>query len=248
MYHLVSFNLNPAFREFSVTPQKFNRQMWWLNHLGYKSINLDSLLEWRKGNRQFPEHPIILTFDDGFKDTYKYAPGTLIKYSQTAVFYLVVGKIGDKSNWIPEDGRDIPLMNWEEVHQLHSSGFQIGSHTMSHPRLNEIPGDVCRQEIAESKIILDEFLGKNVDHFCYPYGSYNEDVKEIVAETGYSSATSTKEGLSDWDDDPFTLKRIDINSNDNLLDFIFKLKFGRNVKHFIRSEFKLRKIFRDYKN
>ncbi len=182
MYHLVSSCLYKNFREYTIQTDVFKKQMRWIHRLGYKSITLDTYQDWKDGNKMISGRPIIITLDDGYKDCLKYAVPILTMYSLSAVFYLVVDKIGDKSTWNSMESNDIALMDWEGVHEIQSSGFQIGSHTMSHPRLINLSEKSCRKEIFDSKINLENKLGIEIKHFCYPYGLYNEQVRQIVAE------------------------------------------------------------------
>ena len=127
-------------------------------------------------------------------------------------------------------------MDWKDVHHLKSSDFQIGSHTMQHPKLVELSLDICHKEVYDSRISLEDHLGCEIRHFCYPFGMQNDSVKTIVAESGYSTACSTRSGLSDLYDDAFALRRIEINGYDSLFDFICKLKFGRTLKDYMRRK------------
>jgi len=204
---------------------------------GYVPINLDSLLEYRSGRSPLPSRPIIITFDDGFQNIVEYAVPILQARGFTAVFYLVAGLVGKSSRWIlPELGIECPLMDWNAARQLERGRFQCGSHTMSHPRLATLDPASCSHELLKSRCLLEDRLGHEVRHLSYPFGSFNDRVRSMVAETGYRSACSTQKGISGPDDDCLALHRIPVKGQDSLLDFICRLHTIRTVNELLRSK------------
>jgi peptidoglycan/xylan/chitin deacetylase (PgdA/CDA1 family) len=236
MYHQVTPRPLPVFRKYAVTPQAFAAQMNWLALAGYIPINLDVLLSHRSGRSTLPSRPIIITFDDGFQDCIDYAVPILQAHGFTAVFYLVAGLIGQTSQWLfQERGLELPLMDWTAVRRLQAAGFQCGAHSMSHPRLTHLPPVACRNELLESRRLLEDHLGHEVRHLAYPHGSFNEGVRAIVAEAGYHSACSVRIGLSAPDDDPLALPRVPVCGQDSLLDFICRLHTARTLGEVLHS-------------
>lgn len=237
MYHQVSPKPLLALRTYTVTPKAFAAQMAWLALTGYVPINLDNLLEYRSGRGSLPSRPIIITFDDGFQSIVEYAVPILQARSFTAVFYLVAGLVGKSSRWIlPELGIECPLMDWNAARQLERGGFQCGSHTMSHPRLVTLDPAACSHELLKSRCLLEDRLGHEVRHLAYPFGSFDDRVRAMVAETGYRSACSTQKGLSGPNDDRFALHRIPVKGQDSLLDFICRLHTTRTVNELLHSK------------
>ena len=83
--------------------------------------------------------------------------------------------------------------------------FEIGAHTLSHPRLSAIGDDEARAEIAGSKKVLERTLGKPVTSFCYPGGDFQEKHTAMVRDAGFSLARTTERFRTDAGADPFTL-------------------------------------------
>jgi peptidoglycan/xylan/chitin deacetylase (PgdA/CDA1 family) len=79
---------------------------------------------------------------------------------------------------------------------------------VTHPRLTRIAVEQAREEIVSSKRRLEDEFGVRVDHFCYPFGDWNERIAAMVAEAGYRSAVSTDVGINTRATNPFALKRI----------------------------------------
>lgn len=76
-----------------------------------------------------------------------------------------------------------------QIRELSDSGLCcIGSHTVTHPRLDKLTPEEQRYEISTSKNKLEAIVGKQVEHFAFPYGCYNAATVPIVAECGYKTA------------------------------------------------------------
>jgi peptidoglycan/xylan/chitin deacetylase (PgdA/CDA1 family) len=119
--------------------------------------------------------------------------------------------LGKTSEWQKGSG-ELPgiLMDKTQVKDWLASGQEIGSHTLTHPRLTQISPLQAREEIFASKKRLEDAFGKAIEHFCYPYGDWNPEIREIVREAGYASGCTTKFGVNTPEADPFALKRITV--------------------------------------
>jgi peptidoglycan/xylan/chitin deacetylase (PgdA/CDA1 family) len=224
MYHQVTPNPMPQFRRYTVTSARFAAQMNWLAFAGYTTISLDDLCAWRTQRASLPKRPIIITFDDGYQECVEHSVPQMARHGFTAIFYLVAGLSGGASSWLlPELGCEFPLLDWKTARQLLKSGFYCGAHTMSHPRLADVSASACCGELLDCRRVLEDQLSVEVRHLAYPYGSYDENVRQIAAEAGYVSACSTRKGLSDADDDLLALHRVPVYGHDTLTDFICRL-------------------------
>jgi peptidoglycan/xylan/chitin deacetylase (PgdA/CDA1 family) len=87
-------------------------------------------------------------------------------------------------------------MSAVQLREIHALGMTIGSHTVSHPKLAALGPERQRRELADSKAALEDLLGEQVGHLCYPYGSFDLDAVRAAAETGYLSATTCLRGLA----------------------------------------------------
>ncbi|MBC7368185.1 MAG: polysaccharide deacetylase family protein [Undibacterium sp.] len=152
---------------------------------GYRTANLGETRP-AVGNaaRKF-----VITFDDGYVNVLRYAAPVLARHGFTAIQFIVAGGIGGSNAWdIAEGERATPLMDAAQIGDWLAAGHEIGSHTVSHPRLTQIPAARQREEIFASKRRLEDRFGRPVRHFCYPYGDWNEAVRDLVSEAGYATA------------------------------------------------------------
>jgi peptidoglycan/xylan/chitin deacetylase (PgdA/CDA1 family) len=234
MYHEVSPKPLPSFRKYVVTPEAFAVQMKWLRTAGYVPITLDALVAHRKGVSPLSARPVIITFDDGFKQCIEHTVPILKSLGFTATYFLVAGLLGSTSQWLlRERGVELPLIDWAAARQLKAAGFQCGSHTMNHVRLADLSPAACRDELLKSRLILEERLGQEVRHLAYPFGSFNPEVRALAADAGYRSASSVRIGFSTRDDDCLALHRVPVSGQDSLIDFICRLRTAHTLKEWL---------------
>jgi peptidoglycan/xylan/chitin deacetylase (PgdA/CDA1 family) len=237
MYHQVGRRHLPSFRKYQVTPQAFASQMRWLSLTGWSSITIETLIAHRSGRCSLPPRPVVITFDDGFQDCVEHVVPILQARGFTATFYLVAGLVGKTSRWLlRERGIELPLMDWSTVRRLKASGFECGSHTMTHSRLTELSPLACRDELSMSRHVLEDYLGCEIRHLAYPFGSFNERVRDLVTETGYSSASSVKIGFATPEDDCLALHRVPISGHDSLPDFICRLRTAHDMAEWLTGK------------
>ena len=135
-------------------------------------------------------HKIEVSLDDGNKLDLRVAD-ILDKYGQKATFYIVV-------DWVGKPG----FLSWEDIKNLDKRGFEIGSHTISHPSdLKVLYDEDLHYQIQNSKDMIETVLGHEISKFCYPRGRQNERVRQVVANAGYLEARVTgKVGVTEIKD------------------------------------------------
>jgi peptidoglycan/xylan/chitin deacetylase (PgdA/CDA1 family) len=237
MYHQITPDPHPAFRPYTVSRMSFTAHMRWLAATGHTAISLDQLLVARNGRGALPPKPVVITFDDGYLECVRYAMPVLRHHGFTAIFYMVAGLAGRASEWLARElGIQIQfsLIDWDTARRLTSEGFACGSHSMTHARLTAIGEDARLFELAASRRLLEEHLGREVRHLAYPFGSSDAPLRRLVEQTGYLSACSTNPGLSGLQEDPFLLSRIDITGHDSLLDFPFRVRTGLTARAYVK--------------
>jgi peptidoglycan/xylan/chitin deacetylase (PgdA/CDA1 family) len=112
----------------------------------------------------------------------------------------------------PQEHEHYDPITWEQVRQLDPSLITIGSHTLSHPILPTIDDAALEREVNESRRVLEERLGREVDLFCYPNGSHDDRVYAHVSRS-YRAAITTNYGLAQPSSDLHRLMRIPAAAN-----------------------------------
>jgi peptidoglycan/xylan/chitin deacetylase (PgdA/CDA1 family) len=203
--------------ELSVSPSAFRRSMMYLKKRGYRTIQFGDLATLAR-RRYFPGKTVCITFDDCFEGVYRYAIPILEEFGFTATCFAVIDYmaatlwgVSASKTWRRKRQRgDIGyrLMDWNQVCDLHVRNFEIGAHTVTHPRLEELPADGVQYELAESKRRLEQRLGASVVSFAYPFGSYNHETTNLTRQAGYAVACTTQFGYVDESSDLYALPRI----------------------------------------
>lgn len=192
-------------KEYTVPPDIFDDQLKYLRDNGYTPITLDDLTTHFNFNMPLPERPVIITLDDGWENQYRYAFPIMKKYGYTGIFYIYSNPIDKKV-----------FLKWDEVKAMVAANMVIGGHTKSHPELSKIKDDVTlKQEIEDSKKIIEGKIKKPVNDFAYPFGDFNSHTVAIVRQAGYKSARTVFKGTHQTSDIVFTLHGIIVTGDFN---------------------------------
>lgn len=229
MYHMVRETSNPKEKRYCCHPKAFRRQMAYLNKAGYRVIKLEQLVDSIINGNIPPQKSIVITFDDGFRDTYENALPILCKNKFPATVFVVSRLLCQSNEWMQKEGYPKrPLLSLDELKEMAAPGISIGAHTVTHPHLTNLPSEVAAKEIENSKKELEHKLEHKVDFFAYPYGEFNSIVKSAVAQAGFKAACSAISGFNRHNEDHFALRRTAVHGTDHLWQFALKLHFGTN--------------------
>jgi peptidoglycan/xylan/chitin deacetylase (PgdA/CDA1 family) len=184
----------------SVSPKNFESQMQWLANNNYQSVDFNYFSYPYKMDKK----PILITFDDGYKDAYTNAYPILKKYKLTGVFYIITNKVGTSE-----------YLNWDMIREMQVNGMQFGSHTVKHSDLRNLSDIALVDELKTSKEKIEQELKTVIDDFCYPSGKYDDKTIAKLKEIGYKTATTVENGTANEKTDLFRIPRKRIqNSTD----------------------------------
>ena len=185
-----------------VSARLFQRQLRELATAGFQA----GLLGKCAGPQQ--EKRMVITFDDGYVNVLRHGLGALAETGFRAVQFLVPDLLGQHNRWDVAVGEaPEPMMDADQVREWLAAGHEIGSHTLTHPFLTQLAPAQAREEISASRKKLEDLFGRPIEHFCYPYGDWNEMVRDLVVEAGYKTACTTDAGINTAADSPYSLKR-----------------------------------------
>ncbi|MBI4753499.1 polysaccharide deacetylase family protein [Candidatus Desantisbacteria bacterium] len=201
-----------------VLVDKFRQQMRLLHLMGFNTISLDMLAS----GDNFPRKPIIISFDDGYQDNYLYAFPILKQYGFTATIFLVSGQISGVNQWDILRGEEpLPLVSIDEIQEMAKYGISFGGHTVTHPHLSQLDRDKAFEEIVQCKKELEEIVKQEVTAFCYPYGEFDHEVKQMVKNAGFKCACACDTEI----DDLYELRRIQVFPKTDLFGFWRKTRW-----------------------
>jgi peptidoglycan/xylan/chitin deacetylase (PgdA/CDA1 family) len=187
MYHGVGSVSEDPFGLF-VSSDRFAEQMQALRLLGLRGVSLGQLGDAMM--HQDADGLVGLTFDDGYRDVLSSAAPVLERHGFTATIFAVSRLLGGENVWDPPPRRQ--LVSETDLRDLTARGWEVGSHSLTHPRLTELDTDGLRHEVLASRAALSDVLGVEPRCFCYPYGSADADTVSAVLNAGYSYACAVR--------------------------------------------------------
>ncbi len=290
-----------------LSPQLFDSYLFVLSKY-YNFISLDQAVRMLEGDIPLQPSSIVLTFDDGYRNSLKCALPVLKKYNAPAVIYLVTDHVekqypfwfdridyalqqisgpffnvssqeyrGDfhpnnrqllkeeysklrktiKDKKLPdlemlksfsdvaecieqETGKSLQdifqsdlwcgLLTWDEVRSASSVDVTFGSHSCQHLRLGYLDAAAAMKELCLSKNTIEAQTGFSCVHFCYPDGSYSQQVALLAEQAGYRSAVTTEGGFNRVGDDLMTLRRFHVPYFGTVDDLLFRIS---GLEHFM---------------
>jgi peptidoglycan/xylan/chitin deacetylase (PgdA/CDA1 family) len=239
MYHSISdqdnLGCHPYFQT-NTKPEIFSRHMQVLADNNCRVISLSEALSLIGGvpnpEARIPKSSdhryVVITFDDGFRDFHDNAWPILKKHGFTATMFLPTGFISNERKRL--SGRD--CLTWSEVVTLAGAGATFGSHTVSHIQLYAIDRNVIQGELRESRRAIEDKLGRAIGYYSYAYAFPEHDEKFVsiyemsLREAGYLGALTTRIGTVKHGNSPYCLKRLPVNSYDDVELLRAKLEGG----------------------
>ena len=217
LYHHVA--LHQSENIYYIAPDRFERQMHLLYEWGYTTISVELMVRALKEGAALPPKPIILTFDDGGETIYTNALPILQKYGFTGTVYIVYNYVGTQN-----------YMNPDQIRGLYASGWEIGSHSLSHADLTE-RSDRQMDEIVESRRKLQSLLGVPILSFSYPFGAYDEDSVYYAHYAGYIAAMGLGNESLQGNKNLFYLYRQAVKGSDDLRTFALLLPWREDLEN-----------------
>ncbi len=189
-YHAVSPRW-PA--DVAVAPDRLTDQLQTLTDQGYRAVTFSELVSLGPDQRA-----VAITFDDGYRSVVTLAGPILNRFDIRATVFLPTDFVGAGpiawpriNRWLETDHRDeLETMSWQDARRLRDRGWEIGSHTRSHPRLTELPNDQLDEELVGSRTTCEQSLGVPCTALAFPFGDHDERVVSAAAAAGYSAAAT----------------------------------------------------------
>jgi peptidoglycan/xylan/chitin deacetylase (PgdA/CDA1 family) len=204
MYHrinVVTASTPAVTRRLTVHPAVFARQMRWLKRNGYHTITQRRLFDALMCGRPLPSRPILITFDDGYRDALYRASPVLVALGMRATAYVITSRISNG---------DVSFLGWRHLVQLERRGVEIGSHTVSHRQLPGLSDSAALGELVRSRRVLERRLGHRVPWLAYPIGAFDSRIERLARRAGYVLAVTTQHGTRQSAQRPLALPRLRI--------------------------------------
>lgn len=198
-----------------VSTSTFRAQMQALGDDGWEVVTLPALAEALGGTRVLPERSVVLSFDDGNRDTYTAAFPILEEFGYDAAVFVMTGPSGNGAEAYLPAGL---------LRELVAAGWTIAPHTRWHEILTRIPEAQAQEEIASSVAYLERELGVREPYFAYPNGEANDTVRAMLTEVGIRYAFTIQDGAVTTTSDPLALPRLRMGEDHGVERFLRRLR------------------------
>ncbi|MDC9720743.1 MAG: polysaccharide deacetylase family protein [Gammaproteobacteria bacterium] len=195
LYHHIS-STTP--RSTSLSAQEFEGHLKYLQENNYHVIDLAVAIDAVQKNQPLPNKSVVITFDDAWRDIYLQGVPLLNKYGYPFTVFV---------NTDPIDQKNRHAMTWDMLRDLKSQGVNLANHTRDHdylvrkPRYDEqwLANTLANITYAQQR--LTDELGPVPKWLAYPFGEYNNSLKNALKERGYIAFGQQSGGVaqfSDW--------------------------------------------------
>ncbi len=224
MYHRVVGDQDhtPGYA-WTVSQSQLRRQLEMLDKWGHTCISFQDYSLARIGKLTLPRKPVILTFDDGYDDVYRFALPILKEFGVRGTIFLLGDRHVKSNSWEDEPLRGAQLLNEGQIREMYEAGFEIGSHSLTHACLTKLSRDGAWEEISTSKMRLEELLDGPITVFAYPFGAVSPELERMVRSAGYDYGCGSYTGPPRFEENLFNIRRIPITSSTKAVDFAVKM-------------------------
>jgi peptidoglycan/xylan/chitin deacetylase (PgdA/CDA1 family) len=239
-YHAISPDWPAAL---STTPERFEEQLEWITRRGYVGATFEQAVTDPPAKRT-----VAVTFDDAFRSVVDRALPIMRRLGIPGSIYVPTdfpGRPGAMAwdgtdQWLggPHEG-ELRCLGWDDLRALAAEGWEVGSHTRSHPHLTRVDDETLAAELAGSRATCETELGAPCRSLAYPYGDVDRRVVEATGRAGYKVAAALPGVLSGTD--PLEWPRVGVYHRDDLRRF--RLKASRTGR-LARSSKVLRRLKR----
>ena len=218
MYHYVSelpADADVYRRDLTVSPGAFDAQLQYLDEAGYHPITLTDLYLNLTEGYPLPEKPVVLTFDDGYRDAYEVVFPKLLDHGFPATFFVLATPAHHESD---------DYLTWAQMTEMSEAGMSIQAHGRDHVDLRDRSYDFLVYQVLGIKEAIEHHTGKTPRFFCYPSGHRDSDVIKVLDSAGYWGAVTTEWGQTHGREYLFEMPRLRIQGEDTLAVFVAKLE------------------------
>ncbi|HVI39425.1 MAG TPA: polysaccharide deacetylase family protein [Anaerovoracaceae bacterium] len=208
--------------QFFISPKIFEKDLKYFKKNNYTPIFIKDLINYVDRGVPLPEKPVLITFDDGYYNTYLFAYPLLREYNMKAVI-SVLGKLTEKYSQIHNKNSYYAYLTWDDIKELSASGyFEIQNHSYDMHNFKtgrngsaQLPGESLEQyQIALNEDLgymqdkIYEVTGQRPTAFAYPLGNISKSSKDILKNMGFRATFSCREGINYITRDPDCLYRL----------------------------------------
>lgn len=213
VYHSIASEAAPAFRRWTVAPDRFACHMNHLASEGYQPLTVTEYAR-RLAASDVPSRPVVITFDDGYADFRSHALPLLRNYGLKATLFVTTGYIGGTSQWLRRVGESSrPMLSWEDLEHCAGADLEFGAHGHTHRHMDTLSVEEARADLAWGKALLESRMGRPVTSLSYPDGYSTSELRQAVADMGLEAACGVVHAMTSPADDRYNMARIIVDAD-----------------------------------
>ena len=205
-YHSIDAAPARSFASLTVDPGLFDEQLAGLREAGLEAIPFCEVPATLAAGRD----AVAISIDDGFADAGQNAAPALLARGLPATLFVPSGYVGGSSRWLRGEDGERPMLSWAALSDLAQDGFEIGSHGRLHLAADVNPTALVRRDARDSRIELEDHLGREVRSFAYPFGYHDASGRCAVREAGFAQACAVGDLAARASDDRWALPRLQV--------------------------------------
>lgn len=213
MYHSISDVTTPGYRQWTVTPSRFNEHVAALTAEGWTFSTFGAASTAMRERTGPPAKTAVITVDDGLADFHQSALATLETHRAVATLFIPTAYIGGTTRWLPGEDSYRSVLTWAQIQEAAEIGIEIGSHGHLHAPVDVGSESKILADFSMSRQILEDGLGRSVQTIAYPYGYHRAKTRRMVTAAGYSSACAVIGMPAISSDDQRALPRIPVTQD-----------------------------------
>jgi peptidoglycan/xylan/chitin deacetylase (PgdA/CDA1 family) len=221
--------------ELAITPERLEAQLELLLDRGYRGATFHNAVTAPPAPRT-----VALTFDDGFRSVAEYGFPVLARLGVPATIFVVTEFVGSRGpmswpgidQWVSTaDAGELEPISWDELRRLADAGWEIGSHTCTHPHLTRCDDATLAHELSDSRARCEERIGRPCLSLAYPFGDVDGRVARAAGDAGYVTACMLPSRLAP--PAPLLWPRVGVWHEDS--DIRFRMKISPTIRRLRRS-------------
>jgi peptidoglycan/xylan/chitin deacetylase (PgdA/CDA1 family) len=227
-YHAVSDRWPSSM---ALTEAALSAQLAYLADRGYRGATITDAVRSRPRGKT-----VVITFDDAYRSVFELAAPILRRFGFPGTLFVPTAfpatcqpmRWPGVDRWLgtPHESELIPA-SWEEIGALADSGWEIGSHTRTHPRLTQIDDEHLAEELEGSRSDCERALGRPCTSLAYPHGDEDERVVRACARAGYTVGATAPTPY--YAPRPLRWPRVGVHRQDDLAKFRSKVSRTRRI-------------------
>ena len=230
LHHVSDLPKFNSLEPYAISNSKFSELLDYIEENNFRTRNFYDIKNQKRSHKD-----VVITFDDCSSELLNFAIPELIKRNMKAVFYIPTGYINSFNEWDVMEGKDrVDFFSEQEIIEISKySNFEIGSHSVTHRKLNQLNDNDVLNELIQSKKELKRITKKEVISFAHPFGEIPLGNKKLLEKAGYLFAC----GIYVKKQNNFALRRFIFHNGDNTQSLKKKLSVNYQIFRAIRDRF-----------